>query len=438
MLSSEERRGLWFTLIGGGALALALLIGLGFFRGEESGPPPAAAATPRAPVVRLGSVYGRLVDARRDFGLAARTVTVVGVAGRSDHYLAPASARHPGSFEVRALPEGDVTLELGADGYVATARTVEVRAGVACDLGVIALTPLAHLTGRVVDGAGDALGTARATVVLHDSGREIARAATDDHGAFRFERLVPSRYELDLAPSAEGDTALAALAIDATAGGEQPPLELVAVPSGTLVGTLLLPIGSAPARAIAVGARRGAIGGDGRFTVESLRAGPCLATVELDDGRTVEFAASLPCAAVEWQVEPPAETPAATPVETPAETLAATPAATPFDAIARQRAAAPSAATSPLAGDGALRVRLRCGESCSGAAWLRIAAADAPERTLAEAYTTRAGEALVRNLPIGVALRVEAWSGRWQGSGEALLAAGVPGELRLALEELPP
>lgn len=430
MLSSEERRGLWFTLIGGGALALALLIGLGFFRGEESVPPPAAAATPRAPVVRLGSVYGRLVDARRDFGLAARTVTVVGVAGRSDHYLAPASARHPGSFEVRALPEGPVTLELGADGYVATARTVEVRAGVACDLGVIALTPLAHLTGRVVDCAGDALGTARAAVVLRDAGREIARAATDDHGAFRFERLVPARYEVDLAPSAEGDTALAARAIDATAGGEHPPLELVAVPSCTLVGTLLLPIGSAPARAIAVGARRGAIGGDGRFTVESLRAGPCLVTVELADGRTIEFAASLPCAAVEWQ----AETPAEMPVETPAETLAATP----FDALARQRAAAPIAGTPALGGDGALRVRLRCGEASSGAAWLRIAAVDAPERTLVEAYTTRAGEALVRNLPIGVALRVEAWSGRWHGVGETQLAASAPGELRLALEELLP
>lgn len=427
MLSHEERRGLWFTLIGGGALALALLVWLGFFRDRAAPLPPAAAATPRAPVVRLGSVHGRLVDSRRALGIADRTVEVLGIAGRSDHYLAPASTRHPGSFEVRALPEGPVTLALGADGYVTASRTVEVRAGVALDLGVVELTPLARLAGRVVDAAGTAIAPPQSAVVLSANGRELARAAIDDHGAFRFERLAPDRYQLDLAPLATGETLLAPLEVDATAGGDQPLLEPVAVPTCTLVGRLQLPIGSAPARAIACGDRRGAVTGDGRFTLPDLRAGPLLAHVELDAERTVEFAACMPCDAVEWSVDSPAA-------------LSSWPATSHRERVALERALAPfpTFGAGPLVGDGELRVRLRCGESNSGPAWLRFAATSAPDGWFTEAYTTRDGAARVQGLPVGVALRVEAWSGAWRGSGEIRLEAGVPGELRLALVEETP
>ena len=66
-------------------------------------------------------------------------------------------------------------------------RAVEITAGRAADLGTVPLVPLATLVGRVVDRAGAGIGAQPAAVVLRCAGREVARAATDEHAAFRFE-----------------------------------------------------------------------------------------------------------------------------------------------------------------------------------------------------------------------------------------------------------
>ncbi len=425
MLSTEERRGLGWTLIGGGALALTLLVWLGFFRDSAPTPPATAAAESRSPVLRVGSVRGRIVDANHAFGLAARTVEVSGVETRSDHYLVPASATSPGAFEVRALPAGTIVLRMSADGYVHVERSVEITAGRVADLGTVALVPLATLVGRVVDRAGAGIGAQPGAVVLRCAGREVARAATDEHAEFRFDRLDPALYELEVPASTGGDSTLAPTLVDARRGGECASIELEVSPSIAFTGRLLLPIGSAPARALTVANRRVDVGGDGRFAVDDLRAGPCVATIELDDGRLVSFSAVLPSGPVEWRVD--------SRVESHADETTA-----PADA---PLADAPPVATElppPVAipaGDGELRVRVRAGEVGGVATFLRFARVDAPDQWFAQALTTRGGEARVRDLPCGVALRVEALSGRWRGVVEATLVAGVAAEARIVLAE---
>src|SRR5262245_58751056 len=100
MLSAEERSGLVFTLVGGGALVVVLLFALGVF----SDSPPAAAApdvqakTASVPALKLGAVRGRVVDGRGGYGLATRTIEVRGLDGLSDHWLLDPDPASPGTF----------------------------------------------------------------------------------------------------------------------------------------------------------------------------------------------------------------------------------------------------------------------------------------------------------------------------------------------------
>ncbi|MSR47747.1 MAG: carboxypeptidase regulatory-like domain-containing protein [Planctomycetes bacterium] len=412
MLSSEERTGLRFTLLGGGVLLFALLAWLGFF--ADAPTPQATPADLPPTLLPIGHLRGRAVDANGDFGLVARTLEVDGVAGHSDHRVLPADAGLPGSFQVRALPAGRCAVRVAAEGYVTATRNAEIVAGQTLDLGTVALLPLATITGRVVDAAGAGIAT-NASVRLRSEDREVARAACDRHSAFQFTALLPGRYELDVPGAGDDDSTLAPLVVDMTRGGIRSGLSLQVVPALRLTGQLVLPIGSDPPRALRVGEFEAQIVGDGRFELVGLRAGSGVASVRLAGCEWHDFGFALPSAAVTFTLAAVTIEQAAPPLPTPP------PAPRPPDAAG---------------GTATLHILVRddVGQGCAAVLRLVDPTSGALQRL---AYTTHAGAARIEALPAGT-WRVDAESGRQIGSSAVSLRDDAVAELELRLADPPP
>jgi hypothetical protein len=317
MLSAEERSGLVFTLVGGGALVVVLLFALGVF----SDSPPAAVnpdvlAKTSVPALKLGAVRGRVVDGRSGYGLATRMIEVRGLDGLSDHWLLDPDPATPGTFEVRGLPTRACTLALQADGYVEATRALTIEAGKTAELGDVTLVPLVILSGQVIDANGVGLGPAQVQIDVAAAGGATAsdpigaRAnataktiATDGLGGFRIDRLPPATYRLR-ASSTAGDVSFLDVTIDASGGGEQLPLALEVFPTVALRGVLRMPVGSAPLAGVSAQGRRGEVRGDGRFEVNGLRAGPLRLLVDIDGARGICFDLAAPDDDVELAIDP--------------------------------------------------------------------------------------------------------------------------------------
>ncbi len=420
MLSTEERSGLAFTLIGGGVLAVALLVWIGFFSEPATAPKRdavARAGTP--PALRLGAARGRVVDARSGFGLAARVVDVRGLDGLSDHWLLEADPATPGAFEVRGLPSGrSCTLALSADGYVDATRECDVVAGRTLELGDVALTPLVTLIGQVVDAGGLSIGPAQVELV-HDGG--LLRADADLHGSFRFERLAPGRFALR-ARTETGDRSFLETRVDATTGGEQRGLQVEVFPTVALRGAFRLPVGSAPLVGVAAQSQRGQVAGDGRFEVTGLRAGPLRLVVLVNERDGVALELAAPADELDLPIDPAA-----------AVELAALPADDDSE-LARLVAPEPAIAGEPR---GSLVVRALGpqGERLAGAR-VELAAAD-PAIAPRLRFTSRAGECVARGLRAGIEWRVTVRSGPLAATSAATVEPEATRELVLNLTPEP-
>ena len=191
----------------------------------------------------------------------------------------------------------------------------------------------------------------------------------------------------------------------------------VVVPTFTLAGRLLLPIGSEAARSLTVGARTAELKHDGTFVLQGVRAGSGRATIELADGARRSCAFALPGGPFEWPIE-------------------ATDDAT--DEPGGEAAAEPASSLSPATGIGRLSVRVRTSDE-RGIPVRLLVRSSADGAVVRIAYSTRNGEALLKELPLG-ALRIEADSSEGSASGDAQLvdALTVELELKLAVPEPPP
>lgn len=414
MFSSEERKGLWWTIGGAGAGLLALTVWLLFFARSPGSRQAVGDRLPTAAALPMGRVLGTAIDAVTATELAGRTITIEGVAGRSDHRLLAASVQSPGRFEVRALPSGRCRIRIAMAGYFPEERDLQISAGATVDLGTVALVPLASISGRVIDAAGDAVGAGAVEVLIERDGQVVALAVPDARSRFEFRDLPPANYALRaVAPTraALRDSTLTARAIDARRGGAHDDNELRVVPECALSGVLRWTSAAAPPRSIAVEQRVVRVAADGHFLVDGLRAGAVVATVEDAAGGHQSFVATLPCPAVDWPLEALVDD--------------ATPTA----------AAKPSAATPPLGAPTAsappLFVRVRGADGSPAAVALELRDRNSGA-VIARDWTTRAGVARVVGWPIGE-WQLVACSGAGVDALDVVLREGEPLDFVLVL-----
>jgi hypothetical protein len=423
MFENEERRGLVFTLVGGGLLVAAVLVWIGFFT-EPSAPatvPTAdAAARPPSSPLKLGAARGRVIDARSGFGLAASDVEVRGLEGISDHWLLEPDPAAPGVFEVRGLPAGRrCSVALSAEGYVAAIRPLDVVAGATAELGDVALVPLVTLVGQLVDASGIGIGDARVELEAGDG--TLVTADGDLHGSFRCERLAPGVYSLR-GRSDAGDESFADLRVDASAGGEQRGLQVELFPTVALRGTFRLPVGSSALAGVQAQGARGRVGGDGRFEIDGLKPGPVRLVALVDAARGVALDAVAPAEGLDLVVDLAAALPLSQLRDPGPEDLAALLAA-PMDESESTHAA--------------LVVRALDGEGRRLAgARIDLSGGDAPMRRVR--FTSRSGECVVRGLRAPLAWSVSARHGSLEATTTATLEADSTRELVLTLAPPPP
>jgi hypothetical protein len=183
-------------------ISLAALAVLALLPPSQS--PPQAPAAPAAG----GTVGGRVIHALTKEPLRGAIVTA-GRTSPGDPGAAPATAfltNADGTFVLRDVPAGPVTLSASKTGYLTahgTAAATMVAGGRIDDV-LVALTPTALLSGRVLDFAGDPVAQAAVRVVSQgeDLGSQAARSTTtDDRGTFVVDGLAAGTYVVGAARS---------------------------------------------------------------------------------------------------------------------------------------------------------------------------------------------------------------------------------------------
>jgi len=118
-----------------------------------------------------------------------------------------------GRFEFGSLKPGKFTLQGAKRGFIPAAfdqheqfsTAIVTGAGLETEKLVLRLTPLAFLSGKVIDEAGEPVRNANVALYAenHRAGMDRialrANASTDDQGAFEFAALAPGNYYLGVA-----------------------------------------------------------------------------------------------------------------------------------------------------------------------------------------------------------------------------------------------
>ena len=150
-----------------------------------------------------GAVTGKFLD---HLGMPVQGVKVIlylGTAKKGEVESGP-----DGTFVVKGLQEGKYTVvfEPGEGWITPDKMTVEVFAAFTSSLGDIPLEPVpGSLKGRAIGitASGEEIGVANATVEAWYGGKKVMEVRTDGSGSFRFDALVPGRYELRLVTGKE-------------------------------------------------------------------------------------------------------------------------------------------------------------------------------------------------------------------------------------------
>jgi|GEM_PF-3843251 PKD repeat protein len=145
-----------------------------------------------------GAVTGKFLD---HLGMPVQGVKVVLYLGTTKK--GEAESGPDGTFVVKGLQEGKYTVvfEPGEGWITPDKMTVEVFAAFTSSLGDIPLEPVpGSLKGRAtgITASGEEIGVANATVEAWYGGKKVMEVKTDGSGSFRFDALVPGRYELRL------------------------------------------------------------------------------------------------------------------------------------------------------------------------------------------------------------------------------------------------
>jgi len=139
-----------------------------------------------------------------------------------EHALAP-----DGSLQWDGLPAGWRSLAVRAEGCADHTQAVELADGRRLDLGTIRLPAAGAIDGVVRRLSGVPLGDA--TVVAERVGGSRLESITLADGSYRFDRLLPGRWELRLLPSDDETTFL----LDGALPAADPAPVLLDVVSGT-------------------------------------------------------------------------------------------------------------------------------------------------------------------------------------------------------------
>lgn len=249
MLSREERTGLvwislsFFTLVGGATLIL--------FYGLARPTPALSRKVPAGMQgLGLGSVSGQVVHALTGEALRAE-VRIKGLESIADIWGLDDESRPAGWFGLAGVPADtpfEVTIE-APDFEAATLRR-SLAIGEHVELGDIALRPLVHLHGAILDAGGETLDGASIRVEDLESG-ESFEVAANKQGTFALDDLLPGTYQL--IPRRPGHVGLPLTPVSLRDGGEwrstafelYPAIEVDARLETDLSGPFVLRVGTA-------------------------------------------------------------------------------------------------------------------------------------------------------------------------------------------------
>jgi hypothetical protein len=195
---------------------------------------------------QTGVVEGRVVN-----GATGDSVRRAAVSVRRPGEIYTVETNSSGAFRVDGLTAGPFTLSVSRAGYLpAGGREFEIGYEARISGIVVSLTPVAVISGRVVDADGDPISgaTVRAVAYAYVEGRRqlrMARSTTsDDRGQYRLFDLTPGRYFIQASRAggspggrvfgyhpAASDLARAA-AVDAAPGVEARGTDVLARASG--------------------------------------------------------------------------------------------------------------------------------------------------------------------------------------------------------------
>ena len=150
-----------------------------------------------------GSISGRITNGLTAAGIEgakvkANCLPVAGSSPRCAGYSTQATADNTGTFRIANAPDGSYQVTVEKDGFGAQYQVAKVSAAQDARLD-LQLTPLAKLSGRVVDPEGKPVPGIPVQI-------GAATKVTDQEGAFTFEKLSPSSYKLSakVKPQADG------------------------------------------------------------------------------------------------------------------------------------------------------------------------------------------------------------------------------------------
>ncbi|HVX60075.1 MAG TPA: carboxypeptidase regulatory-like domain-containing protein [Pirellulales bacterium] len=163
--------------------------------------------------------------------------------GTADDNLTFAGSATDNQFDLPGLPSGTYDITLYLNGYVtAIVNGVAVVAGQATDVGDVAMTLAASITGTLVstDPATPASG---AIVGAYLGSKLVATAATDDQGTFTISGLAPGAYTVQDVQTSSYQTPQG---VTVVAGQAASGVVISLAPGGSIAGSVTDPGTNAP------------------------------------------------------------------------------------------------------------------------------------------------------------------------------------------------